>query len=135
MQPIEYYEWAKTWLSDTTMMSKDALHVYFALTIQLLVARHSRARLASIWPLIALAGLEFCNEWMDFVHYYAAGPDPQAGWRADTIKDVINTMILPIALFAVARLHPDLLVRPHHGDFDEADLQDDLMARAGVPAE
>lgn len=103
---VPLYESAKLWLVATTDISKDALHLYFALAIQLAAAQFFRLRLASAGPLAILAVLEFGNEWIDYRHYHAAGVDPWSGWAPDTTRDVINTLLLPLVLFLLARYRP-----------------------------
>ena len=104
------YETAKTWLVDTSGISKDALHIYVALMVQFAAAQMFRRRLASGWPLLLLLLLEIANEAADYSHYRAWGPDPMAGWAGDTARDLFDTLCLPLIVFAIARLRPGRLV-------------------------
>lgn len=103
---VPFYESAKLWLVALTGLSKDALHVYFAAGIQLAAAQLFARRLASPGPLVILGLLELANEWMDYRHYHAVGPDPMAGWAGDTARDVANTLLPPLVLFLLARYRP-----------------------------
>lgn len=105
------YETAKDWLVATTGITKDAWHIYFALMIQLAAAQLFPRRYASIGPLLVIAALELFNEWMDYQHYHAVTLVEWKGWAYDTVRDVINSLLVPTILFLVARLYPARLMR------------------------
>lgn len=107
---VTFYEMAKDWLVVSSGLAKDAWHVYFALAIQLAAAQCFRRRLASGWPLVLVLLLELANEWFDHRHYSAVGPDPMAGWSADTARDLFNTLFPPLVVFLIARFRPGRLV-------------------------
>lgn len=104
---MEWYE-MKLWVETSLGLDKDALHIYGALTVQLLTAFVLRRSLASPWPLLAAAGIALLNEYLDF---QGAGPSPRSIelYKAAAFHDLWNTMLLPAGLFFLARFWPSLL--------------------------
>ncbi|MEO0441215.1 MAG: hypothetical protein AAF067_10095, partial [Pseudomonadota bacterium] len=56
----------KLWLVQSLQLDKDALHIYAAISVQLLVAILFRRTLASPIPWIAALGIILVNEYMDY---------------------------------------------------------------------
>ena len=122
---VETYQAAKTLVVDGTGLTKDALHLWFALLIQFGVAQVCRRRLASLWPVLAVIAAETANELFDYNHYWLQGPDPMAGWLVDTVKDVLSTMAMPLVLFVLARFRPDRLIGLQRGTTGASDAAGD----------
>ncbi len=81
-------------------LSKDALHIYAGLAVQLLIATSTRYRLTSILPwcvVLALAGLgELVDRHDDLTslgHWR---------WQA-SLHDIVNTLFWPTLLLVLAR--------------------------------
>lgn len=90
-------------------VQKDALHIYAAVTIQIVVAGVLRKPLSSLIPWLAVLALEIVNEWLD-VRY--SGEPHLEQWQIDGARhDLVNTMILPTALLLLCRYVPALFVR------------------------
>jgi hypothetical protein len=84
----------KEWIVVATGLSKDALHIHFALLIMSVVAAASR-RPSIAWTVTLL--FQLANEVMDFL-----GPATEPDWLARAAHDVANTMFWPtIALIAL----------------------------------
>lgn len=96
----------KLYLSEILGLTQDALHVYVAVLLQLGAALVLRRSLASPLPwLIVLASL-LLNEWVDL----RGSGDPIERWQVlGGLKDIWNTMALPILLWLIARFSPSLL--------------------------
>lgn len=56
----------KTFLSRSTAVSHDGLHVMMGVMLQLFFATLYRSSIASVWPWLTVAALELANEWNDF---------------------------------------------------------------------
>lgn len=98
----------KVWLSLSTGLHMDALHVYFGLLGQVAVALALRRGLASPWPWLALLAGVTANEYYDLAYETWPNRDDQ---YAETVKDVWNTMLAPTLLMLAARFAPGLFVR------------------------
>lgn len=85
-------------------LSKDALHVYAAVLLQLLAARVFGRSIAHAGPWILVLLFALGNEAYDWL-----GPRSFGQWDpVDGVHDVINTMFLPTLLMVVVRLEPGL---------------------------
>ncbi|SIO22402.1 hypothetical protein SAMN02745824_3422 [Parasphingorhabdus marina DSM 22363] len=104
---MEWYE-IKIWFAETLSLDRDALHIYGALLIQILTAIIVRRPLSSPLPWIAALIVALLNEYLDLQH---AGPQQWSIdlYRAASLHDMRNTMILPTVLLLVARYWPNLL--------------------------
>jgi hypothetical protein len=94
--------------ADLLMLEKDALHIYGAVTIQILAALLFRRSLASRLPWAVVLALELLNEGFDMWF----GEEPHiARWQVmGAAHDLFNTMLLPTLLILLARRAPWLLV-------------------------
>lgn len=83
-----------------TGLDKDALHIYAAVAIQTLVALVTRRGFGDWLPWLVVLLAAAANEWADM--HYEVWPDRtlQLGYG---IHDIVNTMIMPSVLFALAR--------------------------------
>ena len=90
----------KTELVRATALSRDALHIYLGLFVQLTAALLLRRRLGDWLPWLAVFALAVGNEIADlWVEIW-----PQHAFQAaSAIHDLVNTMILPTALLLFAR--------------------------------
>src|SRR5688572_15126115 len=97
----------KVWLEQATRLDMDALHIYAGLLIQIALALVLRRPLSSPIPWLAVLVAIFANEYYDY--RYEIWPDAERPLqRAEGIKDVWNTMLLPTALLLMARFYPRL---------------------------
>ena len=98
----------KTELVRATALSRDALHIYLGLFVQLTVALLLRRRLGDWLPWLAVFALAVGNEIADlWVEIW-----PQHAFQAaSAIHDLVNTMILPTALLLFARHGGSLMGR------------------------
>jgi hypothetical protein len=91
-------------------LSKDALHIYAALAIQVAACIALRRSLASLWPWVAVLILELVNEGLDLLL------EPELyihDWQIEgSIHDIINTMALPTILMLLVRQAPRLFTPP-----------------------
>ncbi len=97
----------KTGLEVATGLSEDALHIYTAVILQLAAAAVSRRSVGDAFPWIFVFLAECGNEAADL--YLAQAQDR---FFMASLHDVINTMIMPSALFIIGRFAPTLIVRP-----------------------
>ena len=105
---MDWFE-IKNWLEMTTGLDRDSLHIYGAVGAQLLAALITRCPVASIWPWTAALTVTLANEIVDLSQFenWSDAPD---FFRAAVIQDIWNSMLLPTALFLLARFFPGLLV-------------------------
>lgn len=97
----------KVWLEQATRLDMDALHIYAGLLLQIALALVLRRPLSSPIPWLAVLAATLANEYYDY--RYEIWPDAdRLLQRAEGIKDVWNTMILPTAVLLLARFHPRL---------------------------
>lgn len=99
----------KIWMVETTGLDRDALHIYVALLIQLIVALPLRRRIASFFPLFVVICAILLNEWSDLRILPQDRPYPQASLDAAAV-DLANTLTLPVLLFLLARFWPGLII-------------------------
>ena len=98
----------KTYVAELTV-SKDALHIYAALFIQVATALAVRVPLSSIIPWSAVLALELVNEGLDLL--FEKEPYIHRWQIEGSIHDLINTMILPTILMLLVRYVPSLFLR------------------------
>ncbi|MGQ0588115.1 MAG: hypothetical protein ACT4N8_01110 [Sphingosinicella sp.] len=92
---VEQYGAFKDWLSLTTGMPEDLLHVHMGLLIFVFFAVVLRRRMHSVWPVSAVATFAVLNEGVDSLN---------PGWVfGPSALDVLNTVLWPTVLFLVAR--------------------------------
>jgi hypothetical protein len=99
-------------------LSRDALHIYAALAIQVGACILFRTSLGKILPWLVVLLLELINEALDLLfeqeEYIHA-------WQIDgSIHDIINTMALPTMLLLMVRYAPRLF---HPPDAREAEKE------------
>lgn len=91
----EQYGSFKDWLSLTTGMPEDLLHVHMGLLIFVFFAVVLRRRMHSVWPISAVVIFALLNEVVDSLN---------PGWVFGlSALDVLNTVLWPTVLFLVAR--------------------------------
>lgn len=99
------WEEIKTAVELATGLSRDALHIYAAVLIQLTAAAISRRGLANPLPWLCVFAFALINEWTD-VNSDRLFEEWEI-WAA--IHDLWNTMLLPTILCFVTRFAPELL--------------------------
>ena len=90
----------KLWLLLATGLPHPVLHIYLGLLIQFSICAALRLRIAHPTPLFFVYFAEFYNELNDL---FAAVPDVGHEWLMGTAFDYANTIIIPTALFLLAR--------------------------------
>ena len=97
---VQLYQQFKLSLVDLTGLSKDSLHIYVALLIVLGCCALFRWKVADWRPVLVVLLFELGNELMDLKAGYAfAGV---VDW-SESIKDVGNTLLLPLVLLLGVR--------------------------------
>ncbi|MGF1549932.1 MAG: hypothetical protein ACFBQW_05295 [Sphingomonadaceae bacterium] len=101
----------KDWLSDLSGLSKDALHIYAALLVQLAAAALLRRSLASPLPWLAVLVFLLANEAVDL--WFDPLEDEVKPWKVQgLVVDLANTLLAPTLLLVIARRAPRLLTPP-----------------------
>lgn len=96
----------KDLVTQSTGLDRDALHIFVAVSIQLLAALLTKRSLANVLPWLLVLLLQLGNELLDF----AVEGGALAAWRVEeAIRDTVNTMALPTLLLILARFLPSLL--------------------------
>lgn len=96
----------KDMLAGVTGLSKDALHIYAALMLQIGVAFILRQSLKSPLPWLCVLVALLLNEWFDLSHLGHV-----EAWQVEGgIRDIWNTMLLPTLLLVLARWAPTFLI-------------------------
>jgi hypothetical protein len=103
----------KQWLSGTSGLDMDSLHVHVGVLAQVAVAFVLRLRLSSPWPWLAVAAAVVANEYYDF--QYEVWPTREEQFF-EGVKDLWNTMLLPTVLLLLARYTPWLFAAPSVAD-------------------
>jgi hypothetical protein len=103
----------KQWLSGTSGLDMDSLHVHAGVLAQVGVAFVLRLRLSSLWPWLAVAAAVLANEYYDY--QYEVWPTREEQFF-ESVKDVWNTMLLPTVLALLARFTPGLFAAPSVAD-------------------
>lgn len=106
-------EWneLKSYIVEASNLNQDALHVYFAILIQLFSAWCLRRSIASPLPWLAVLIAVLINEYLDY-HPAPADPIIKEIYLAEAYRDLWNTMLMPTLLLVIARLWPQRLVKP-----------------------
>ena len=94
----------KRQLVELTALDRDALHIYFAVLIQSVTVWLTRWRYSDIMALIPLVALECLNEFADLRYEVWPPADRGLQWSA-SVHDVINTLVIPVAIMLVVRRH------------------------------
>jgi hypothetical protein len=89
------YQLLKLWLLDILPLTKDAIHVYIGFLCLLVALAVLRRRLTSYWALVPGLLVSVTMEIIDLRDGY--------GWAA-SVKDLINTNLMPFVLVTLARL-------------------------------
>ena len=97
----------KEWLEQASGLDMDAFHIYAGLLIQVLAALALRRSLRSPIPWLIVLAAAIANEVYDYNYDYWAGAE-RALQRAESYKDLWNTMLAPTLLLLLARLRPQL---------------------------
>lgn len=88
----------KMWAVATTGLGKDALHIHVSLLVLLGSALLLRRPLSAALPWLATLFVALAGEALD---YLARGPG--ASWMDAAMHDLLNTMLWPTVLVALAR--------------------------------
>lgn len=91
---------SKSALVEHANLSRDALHIYFALAIFLAACWLFKWRPSSWKPWLLLLAVQSTNELFDM---FASLQDDGVIWIWANIKDMVNTMIGPTVLLLAAR--------------------------------
>lgn len=110
--------WFKEWLEVVSGLDMDALHVHVGILLQLFAALLLRRSLQSPWPWLVVLVATLANEIYDLRFETWPEPDRARQWL-ETVKDVVNTMLMPSVLLAVARYAPRLLTGAPRPDVEE----------------
>ena len=99
----------KTWLNDATGLSRDALHIFTGLGVQLVLVLALRSWFGALWPIGIVLLLAIGNEWIDLTTETWTG---ELAWQyAESAKDLATTLSAPLTLlllsrFAASRFQP-----------------------------
>lgn len=86
------------WISKTTGLADNLLHIHSGLIILLLARLITRRPYRSFVPFACVVLAEAGNEILDYLAY---------GWRpTDTWWDIVNTLFWPLMISLVGRLQP-----------------------------
>jgi len=91
-------------------VSKDALHIYVALIIQITTALMVRRSLSSFLPWTAVLFIELINEAFDLL--FEKEPYIHRWQIEGSIHDLVNTMAIPTLLMLLVRYMPRLFASP-----------------------
>ena len=111
----------KQWLSLSTGLGMDALHVHAGVLLQLLAALVLRRRLASPLPWLLVLLFVVANEYHDYG--YEIWRD-RAAQRAEAFRDSWNTLLLPTLIMVLARYAPQLFAEPRRAAPEPASAAD-----------
>lgn len=99
----------KEWIEAVSRLDMDALHVHAGVLVHLVAVACLRKPLKSPYPLFLVLGLTLANEAYDLT----IDPWPESvrnsQW-AESLKDLLNTMLLPCVLLFCARFFPQIFV-------------------------
>lgn len=97
----------KDGIETATGLSRDALHIYSALFIQVASAALLRRRLSDWLPWLIVLILATANEYFD-----GYADSELERWEAKAgVHDLWNTMVIPTALLLLTRFAPNLAAR------------------------
>ena len=86
---------AKLWLAHTTGLDHATLHVHVGMVIWV-AGIWIAGDVGAVWPLVLVIAAELVNEVFDRLRV--------GSWRiADTVQDIVNSVLWPVVLFALAR--------------------------------
>jgi hypothetical protein len=109
---MDWFE-LKQWLSLSSGLNMDALHVHAGVICQMLAALLLRRRLSSPLPWLVVLVLVALNEWYDYD--YETWP-VRGEQRAEGLRDAWNTLLLPTLILLLARFAPRLFAGPPSTD-------------------
>lgn len=89
-------------------LSRDALHIYFAVLAQIAACLLLRRKLGDWLPWVAVLILELANEGADL--WVDIWPE-HAFQAASAIHDIVNTMAVPTLLLVLSRWAPGMFAR------------------------
>lgn len=104
----------KTELSELVHLSKDALHIHIGIGLYLIAMLAFRNRPGSWWPWLTVLTFALLNEAIDLYHNGISHPA-----LFGSLKDMVNTMVWPTAIVALARIQ----VRRSRGPAGNSDAQ------------
>lgn len=90
----------KTWIQAVTGLERDALHIYAAVSVQVVTAVLLRKPLSDWAPVSIVAALELLNEANDL--HQEHWPDRMLQVGA-SLHDIVNTMIMPVVILMLMR--------------------------------
>lgn len=99
----------KQYISMTSGLSMDALHVHAGILCQFAAALLLRRSLASPAPWLVVLGATLANEWSDLA--FDTWPD-RALQYGESARDLWNTMLMPTLLLLSVRFLPRLMRAP-----------------------
>ena len=95
-------------LAEASGVAKDALHVYFALVIQVMAAIALKCSLGAWRPWLSVLAVELLNELLDIV---LTDDVMFQDWQIAAARhDILNTMVLPTALLLLCRFWPGIFL-------------------------
>lgn len=101
----------KTFLTDGSGLSRDALHILFGCGAWLSLVLLFRSWIGAYWPVAAVALAEIVNEWLDLSLDRWDGP-MRAVQYWESAKDVLLTLAIPLVLVLLCRAWPARFTRP-----------------------
>lgn len=94
----------KTALTDASGLSRDALHIFTGLGVQLLLVLAFRSWFGALWPVGIVLLLALGNEWIDLNTEVWTG---ELAWQyAESGKDLATTLSAPLTLLLLSRFAP-----------------------------
>lgn len=99
-------EWmdVKTALTDTSGLSRDALHIFAGLGVQSFLVLAFRSWFGALWPVGIVLLLALGNEWIDLTTEVWTG---ELAWQyAESAKDLATTLATPLLLLLLSRFAP-----------------------------
>lgn len=115
----------KTNLTDAIGLSRDALHLLTGVGVQTLLVLVFRSWFGAFWPLVPIALLGLGNEWLDLTEEVWPGDDRALQWW-ESAKDMVMTLLLPVAIVMLARMAPERFNRPAPSERPAADPPTEL---------
>ena len=94
----------KTLLTDATGLSRDALHIFTGLGVQLVLVLAFRSWFGALWPVGIVLLLALGNEWIDLTTEVWTGE--LARQYAESAKDLATTLSGPLLLLLLSRFAP-----------------------------
>ncbi len=100
---IELFQEAKNWLTDSSGLARDALHIHMGLVIFFALHWIFAQRLGRFLPLVLLGCFVLLGELLDVLA--AAGSGQPQDW-VENLLDIWNTMFWPLLLVVYGRWGP-----------------------------